>query len=87
MLSALRRERAGRGEVERLAGEQAALRRVAALVARGAAPGVVFAAVAEEAGYFLPEAGQRPGRLNGIARMSRKWARHSRACRPAHPAT
>jgi signal transduction histidine kinase len=48
MLSALRRERAGREEIERLAGERAALRRVATLVARAAAPGEIFAAVAEE---------------------------------------
>ena len=37
-----------------LAEEQAALRRVATLVARGAAPEEVFAAVAEEAGHLLP---------------------------------
>jgi hypothetical protein len=37
MLCALSRERAGRAEIERLAGEQAALRRVATLVARAAA--------------------------------------------------
>jgi GAF domain-containing protein len=35
-------------EVERLAGEQAALRRVATLVAKAAAPDEIFAAVAEE---------------------------------------
>ena len=60
----------GRREVERLAGEQAAppwelraiaeeqaaLRRVAMLVAGGAAPGMVFAGVAEEVGQVLPEA-------------------------------
>ena len=38
---------------DRIAGEQAALRRVATLVARGAAPEEVFAAVAEEAGRLL----------------------------------
>ena len=37
-----------------LAEEQAALRRVATLVARGAAPEEVFGAVAEEAGQLLP---------------------------------
>jgi signal transduction histidine kinase len=37
-----------RTEIERLAGEQAALQRVATLVARGAATGEVFAAVARE---------------------------------------
>jgi signal transduction histidine kinase len=38
---------------DRIAGEQAALRRVATLVARGAAPEEVFAAVTEEAGRLL----------------------------------
>jgi signal transduction histidine kinase len=38
---------------DRIAGEQAALRRVATLVARGAAPEEVFAAVAGEAGRLL----------------------------------
>jgi signal transduction histidine kinase len=53
MLSSLGLERAVREEIERLVGEQAALRRVATLVARGAAPGGVFAVVAEEAGRLL----------------------------------
>ena len=56
MLGALGRERAVRAELRAIAGEQAALRRVAALVAGGAAPGAVFAAVAQEAGHVLPEA-------------------------------
>jgi len=43
-------ERAGS---DRITGEQAALRRVATLVARGAVPEEVFAAVAEEAGRVL----------------------------------
>jgi GAF domain-containing protein len=43
-----------RAALGRLAQEQAALRRVATLVARGAAPEEVFAAVAEEAGKLLP---------------------------------
>ena len=41
------------GEFRRIAGEQAALRRVATLVAQGARPEQVFAAVAEEAGRLL----------------------------------
>jgi PAS domain S-box-containing protein len=41
-------------ELERLAGEQAALRRVATLVARGVPSEEVFAAVTEEAGRLLP---------------------------------
>jgi signal transduction histidine kinase len=42
-----------RAEVHRLADEQAALRRVATLVARGASPARVFGAVAEEVGRLL----------------------------------
>jgi GAF domain-containing protein len=43
-----------RASLARLAEEQAALRRVATLVAGGAAPEEVFAAVAEEVGQLLP---------------------------------
>jgi PAS domain S-box-containing protein len=43
-----------RSDVERLADEQAALRRVATLVARQRPPAEVFAAVAEEVGRLLP---------------------------------
>ena len=43
-------------QLRAIARERAALRRVAALVVGGAAPGAVFAAVAEEAGNVLPEA-------------------------------
>jgi GAF domain-containing protein len=43
-----------RAALTRLATEQAALRRVATLVARAAAPGEVFAAVIEEAGQLIP---------------------------------
>jgi GAF domain-containing protein len=43
----------GRAGDDRFAGEQAALRRVATLVARGVAPGDVFAAVTREAGRLL----------------------------------
>ena len=56
MISVLDHERAARAEVERLAGEQAALRRVATLVARAALPDEVFAAVAQEVGSALPDA-------------------------------
>ena len=48
LFSALRRERAGCEETGLLAGEQAALRRVAALVARATAPEEIYRAVAEE---------------------------------------
>ncbi|HEY2076038.1 MAG TPA: GAF domain-containing protein, partial [Streptosporangiaceae bacterium] len=43
----------GRAGDDRISGEQAALRRVATLVARGAPPDEVFAAIAEEAGRLL----------------------------------
>jgi signal transduction histidine kinase len=43
----------GRTRDDRIVGEQAALRRVAVLVASGAAPEAVFAAVAEEVGRLL----------------------------------
>jgi signal transduction histidine kinase len=46
-----------RVELRAIAEEQAALRRVATLVARGTPPGAVFAAVAQEVGHVLPAAG------------------------------
>ena len=49
-LSLLDRERSAREEVERLAREQAALRRVATLVAKAVSPEEIFGAVAEELG-------------------------------------
>jgi GAF domain-containing protein len=45
-----------RVELRTIADEQAALRRVATLVARAAPPAAVFAAVAEEVGQVLPDA-------------------------------
>jgi hypothetical protein len=42
--------------LRRVADEQAALRRVATLVARGTRPDLVFAAVAEEVGPLFPAA-------------------------------
>ena len=50
-------------ELERLAGEQAALRRVATLVARGVPPSEVFSAVADEVGRLLD------ARATAIARL------------------
>jgi len=44
---------AARGEIERLADDQAALRRVATLVAQGVAPDSIFSAVCEEVGRLL----------------------------------
>jgi signal transduction histidine kinase len=46
--------RAAQGELRRVTDEQAALRRVTTLVARGAPPGQVFAAVTEEVARLLP---------------------------------
>src|SRR6185437_5348658 len=60
----LAEEQAARGEEFRvLAEEQAALRRVATLVARGVAPEEVFAAVAEEVGRVMPVEYQHLGRF------------------------
>ena len=56
VLHVLDDERAAREELERLALEQAALRRVATLVATAARPEAVFAAVAEEVAQVLPGA-------------------------------
>jgi signal transduction histidine kinase len=53
-LSVLNDERAAREELRVIAGQQAALRRLATLVARGAPSSAVFAAVTEEAGRLLP---------------------------------
>ena len=47
-----------------LANEQAALRRVATLVARGASPPVLFEAVAEEVGRLLPVVSATMGRFD-----------------------
>jgi signal transduction histidine kinase len=49
-------ERAARVELERLVREQAALRTIATLVAEGASPESVFAAVAEEVARVVPAA-------------------------------
>jgi PAS domain S-box-containing protein len=53
-----------REALERLADEQAALRRVATLVARGAPPAELFAAVTEEAGQLLPVDSAAMGRYD-----------------------
>ncbi len=50
-------------ELERLAAEQAALRRVATLVAQGARPGEVFTAVATEVAGLLPVTSAAIGRF------------------------
>jgi signal transduction histidine kinase len=53
MLKNAARPSPGRNGTDQITGEQAALRRVAMLVARGASPEEVFAAVTEEAGRLL----------------------------------
>jgi GAF domain-containing protein len=50
----VRREPPDQARLRQIADEQAALRRVATLVARGAAPEEVFTAVAGEVGQLLP---------------------------------
>jgi signal transduction histidine kinase len=64
-----------RDELARLAGEQAALRRVATLVAHGEPPPNVFAAVAEEAGLVLGAGGTRLLRYeaDGTATVLTSW--------------
>jgi signal transduction histidine kinase len=52
-----------RAALARLADEQAALRRVATMVAQGVAPQDLFAAVAEEVGRLLPAASATMGRF------------------------
>jgi signal transduction histidine kinase len=56
LLRVLDDERSAREELRTIADEQAALRHMATLVARGAPPAEVFSAVAEEVGNVLPAA-------------------------------
>ncbi|MBV9091964.1 MAG: GAF domain-containing protein [Mycobacteriaceae bacterium] len=58
---------AGRDQLAELATQQAALRRVATLVARGVSPEEVFSAVAEEMGRCLNVAGAAISRYDGDA--------------------
>ncbi|MDT4935665.1 MAG: hypothetical protein QOK11_3557 [Pseudonocardiales bacterium] len=66
-----------RATLARLADEQAALRRVATLVARGVPPEEVFAAVAEEAGRLLSVEFAALGRygLDGAITLVAVWGR------------
>ena len=61
---------------DRFGGEQAALRRVATLVARGVAPGEVFATVTEEAGRLLHTDHATTGRYNpdGTVTVVAAWS-------------
>jgi signal transduction histidine kinase len=65
-----------RAELRGFAEEQAALRRVATLVARGAPPEEVFAAVTEEAGQLLHAVHSGMGRYDpdGAARVVASWS-------------
>ena len=62
--------RRAEAELARLAGEQAALRRVATLVARGVPPAEVFAAVAEEVEQLLDAQATVIGRLETDGAMA-----------------
>jgi PAS domain S-box-containing protein len=65
-----------RSEVDRLAEEQAGLRRVATLVARGVPPAEVFEAVAREAGQLLGVDAMHMGRYDDGAAISvAGWSR------------
>jgi PAS domain S-box-containing protein len=68
---------ASRAELARLADEQAALRRVATLVARGVPPPEVFAAVASEVGLLLGVDATHMARyeLDGTATGVAAWSR------------
>jgi PAS domain S-box-containing protein len=73
-----------RHALERVAAEQAALRRVATLVARGASPQDLFDAVAEEVGRLLPAANVSMGRYepDDIVTSMASWS----SARPVFPA-
>ena len=64
-----------RAEVERLAEEQAALSRVATLIARGPSPDEVFTAIAEQVGRLLRVSDTRLLRFeeNGTATILAEW--------------
>jgi signal transduction histidine kinase len=66
----------GRAGDNRIAGEQAALRRVATLVARAAAPEEVFAAITQEAGWLLGASYASIGRYDpdGARTMLAAWS-------------
>jgi signal transduction histidine kinase len=73
-----------RADITRLAEEQAALRRVATLVARGAPPQAVFAAVTEETGQLLRVEITSMVRYepDGTSSIVASWGRGAKACLP-----
>jgi signal transduction histidine kinase/uncharacterized protein YoaH (UPF0181 family) len=75
-----------RGQVQRLADEQAALRRVATLVARSAPPAALFAAVAEEVGRLLGADLTAVGRYDsdGAVTSVAIWTRTGQGPPPAY---
>jgi len=75
----VRRDPPDQARLRQLADEQAALRRVATLVARGAAPDEVFTAVAEEVGRLLPVDRASMGRYepDGTSTFLAAWGRAS----------
>jgi len=73
----------GQAELAALAAEQAALRRVATLVAHGAPPPAIFAAVAKEIGELLPADLAVIGRYAGDGAVT-ALAGWSRAGEPVH---
>jgi signal transduction histidine kinase len=81
MLSVLQDERSAREELRTVAEEQAALRRVATLVARAARPEEVFAAVAAEVGRVLDTSFTILSRYDpdGAATVLAAWAETSLA--------
>ena len=68
---------AGRDAITRLGDEQAALRRVATLVARDAAPGEVFSAVAREVGLLAGADMAHVARFEqeGVLHLAATWSR------------
>jgi hypothetical protein len=80
---------ASRQELARLADEQAALRRVATLVAHGVSPSVVFAAVAREVGLLLGVDVTHMARyeLDGTATGVAAWSSDGGHNRSAHVST
>ena len=79
-----------RNEITRLAEEQAALRRVATLVARGAPPAELFEAVVTEIGQLFPEANAAAlsrYETDDTLTMIGKWSRTATGTSPSERVT